>query len=199
MTADTAIAQSAEFVHAAQQLPTVFTLTDLEVVLLEAMADAEERGEDPTNALAQCPEIEEALAQKLEHYVSLLRHVEWLRDARKAEADRLAARAKTASKLAEWLKERLKQHLELTGQQRIETSRYTVRLQPSPPSVRFDDEPGTERVEAYDRPPAGVPLEYVTVLTLYKVDKRGILASVKADGVIPPGVDIVHGQHLRIS
>jgi hypothetical protein len=119
-------------------------------------------------------------------------------EARKAEADRLRDRAKSAEQHATWLRSRLLVHMQTTGRQRIETSRFTLSVRQNPVSVSVLNEPVLTKVEAYETMP-GVPAEFVRLITLYKVDKRAIAAQVKATGEVVDGTTVSRGESLRIS
>lgn len=187
---------STPFMAIAEKLPHLLSLSDETVEILYLLDGGDG---DESELVARLEEVEAALAVKLDRCAWTVRDLERLSEARKAEADKLRDNAKRLEATADRLKGLMLTAMQATGQQRIDTPRFVVRIQKSPPSVKFDDEPATERIEAYDRPPAGVPLEYVTVLTLYKVDKRRILQDVKATGELPPGTAVHHGSHLRIA
>lgn len=174
------------FVQAANRLPTLFDLDDMAVAILALLDDAESAGEEPIDGLeAQLALVEEALAHKVENYVSVIRQLEHLAGARKAEADRLRKRAATSEGAADWLKARLKAHMELTGQQRIETTRFTVALHKNPPRV--------DVLEAMM-----VPEEFKKTVISTSVDKRAVLDHFKRTGEEPSGVAIVRNEtHVR--
>ncbi len=174
---------SREFMRTADRLPTLFTIDDQMLSLL-ALMDDDEFGHDAALALINVAEI---IGQKVEGYVSVIRSLEAMADARKAEAERMAARSLTASRKADWLKDLLLTHMKSTGQQRIETARFTVRVQAN--SV-----PTVEIVDA-----AAVPKEFERTKITIDIDKKSIAADFKATGVIPPGCNVTRGEHLRIS
>lgn len=187
---------SGRFMEVASRLPHLLSLSDETVEILYLLDGGDG---DESELVARLEEVEAKVAVTLDRCAWTVRDLERLSEARKAEADKLREQAKRLEATADRLKGLMLTAMQATGQQRIDTPRFVVRIQKSPPSVKFDDEPATERIEAYDRPPAGVPLEYVTVLTLYKVDKRRILQDVKATGELPPGTTVHHGSHLRIA
>jgi hypothetical protein len=128
------------------------------------------------------------LIEKVEGYIGVIRSLEAMGDARKVEADRLAARAKTAQRGADWLKNRLLTYMQSAGRERIEMARFTLTVRLNNPSVRVVD---SELVPAefwrqYEAPPP-------------QVDKLAILARHKTDGLIPPGVEIVRTPRLALS
>lgn len=174
------------FVQAASRLPSIFDLDDAMVAVLALIDDAESSGEEPVDGLeTRRQEIETALAAKTENYYGLIRHLEVMRDARKAEADRLRSRAATADRAVDWLKDRMKQHMEVTGQQRIEMPRGTFSLRQSPPRVEVLEE-------------QMVPGQFKRTVITTTIDKRAILEYVKS-GLVPDGVEIVRSTHVRLS
>jgi hypothetical protein len=181
------------FVRAANGLSTVFTLGDLEEQAYRALDNMEE-GEDLE---AQIALIDQMMVEKVEGYVSVIRNLERMAEARKLEADRLRDRAKTAEKAADWLKARLLTHMQVTGRQRMEMARFTLTVRQNNPHAEILNEPETSTVTAYETMP-GVPPEFVRLITLYKVDKRAILAHVKATGEVLDGVEVSRTERLDI-
>jgi hypothetical protein len=181
---------SRSFVAAAQRLPTLFDLEDTAyqlLALLEATDDPVELAdvEAVAEVKAQFALVDQMLMEKTESYVSVIRSLEAMAEARKVEADRLRDRAKTAERHADWLKARLLTHMQTTGRERIETSRFTLTVRTNPPSVVVVDA-------------ASVPHEFERTRWIIDVDKRAILAHVKATGEIPAGVDITRSSRLEV-
>jgi phage host-nuclease inhibitor protein Gam len=181
---------SRQFMATAQRLPTLFDLEDTAyqlLALLEATDDPVELAdvEAVAEVKAQLALVDQLMLQKQESYVSVIRSLEAMADARKAEADRLRDRAKTAERHADWLRARLLTHMQTTGRERIETSRFTLTIRQNPPSVTVLDA-------------AAVPHEFERTKWIIDVDKRAILAHVKATGEIVPGVSIQRGDRLDI-
>jgi hypothetical protein len=179
------------FVVAAQRLPTLFDLEDTAcqlLALLEATDDPAELAdvEAVAEIKAQLALIDQLMLTKQESYVSVIRSLEAMADARKAEADRLRDRAKTAERHADWLRARLLTHMQTTARSRIETSRFTLTVRQNPYACTVVDA-------------AVVPREYQRTKIEISVDRRAILEDFKRDGVIPPGVDITRGERLAIS
>lgn len=179
--------QSRAFVQAADQLPSLFVLSDEEravLILLDELYDAGST-EDTAALELRRAELAGQLLQKIERYGSVIRTLDKLAEARKAEADRLRARAKTAEAGADWLKQQLLVHMLATGQDRIETPRFSFSVRTNPPAVIVTD-------------PAAVPNEFNKTVITVTVDKRAVLDSVKATGVVPAGTDIQRGQRVDI-
>jgi hypothetical protein len=179
---------SRTFVAAAQRLPTLFDLEDTAyqlLALLEATDDPLDLAEAVAEAKAQLALVDQMLMEKTESYVSVIRSLEAMAEARKVEADRLRDRAKTAERHADWLRARLLTHMQTTGRERIETSRFTLTARTNPPAVVVVDA-------------AAVPREFERTRWIIDVDKRAILAHVKATGEIPAGVDITRSSRLEV-
>ncbi len=84
--------------------------------------------------------IGEAQADKADGYVGLIRKVESIQSAAKAEAERYARIAKIQENFSERLKDRLKQYMQDHGIKRIDTvTGRTIRIQANggKPSVQF--------------------------------------------------------------
>jgi ABC-type transporter Mla subunit MlaD len=176
------------FVVAAQRLPTLFDLEDTAyqlLALLEATDDPVDLAEAVAEAKAQLALVDQMLMEKTESYVSVIRSLEAMADARKAEADRLRDRAKTAERHADWLRARLLTHMQATGRERIETSRFTLTIRQNPPSVVVVDA-------------AAVPHEFERTKIEIQTDRRAILEHFKTTGEIVPGVSITRGERLDI-
>ncbi len=190
---------TAAFMAASQRIPSVFTLADEEVRILDALelvygaevdpADTEaiERREDAITYLQDEFEQNAALViRKTEGYLRLLAHLSAMEEARKAHAARLRASAAVYEKAQADVKRRLMTAMQIMERERIETPIGTVRIQDSPLSVNVVDA-------------SAVPHEYERTKITVEVDKVSILRDVKAGAAVPPGVTIERGQHLRLS
>lgn len=181
------IEASQRFNTAAQRLPTLF---DLEAQAYELLAYLDEwhdlEPEDIAEGQAQLALIDQMMLEKVESYVSVIRSLDAMADAREAEEHRMRDRKLSARKQAEWLKNRLLVHMQTTGRQRIEMARFTVSVKTNPPSVNVLDA-------------AAVPGEFQRTRIEVSVDKRGILDALRATGEIPAGVEIVRTESLRIA
>ena len=115
-------------------------------------------------------------------YLNLQAEAEML----KAERDRFAKRAQSASNAAHRLKDYLKGDLERLGETKIIAGLHTVRIQRnSQPSVKFDGDPKTLPEH----------LQKVTV----DIDRK-IAVNLHKEGIpLPEGVRVDIGSHLRIS
>ncbi len=75
-----------------------------------------------TDVLAWIERAEGEQSEKLDRYIGLIRQLEMESAAAKAEADQWAAKSKTRGNTADFLKARLKAHLEATGQAKAVTA-----------------------------------------------------------------------------
>ena len=137
------------------------------------------------------PELEAALAavdladsEKVDAYCRLIRELEGRVELRKAEAARLRDLAAVDENGAERMKARLKDHLERTGRQRIETRLFRVWVQNSAPSV------------VYAGAVENLPREFTRIKV--EIDKEALHAAARAGETLPEGVEIVRGTNLRI-
>ncbi|GAC1456859.1 MAG: hypothetical protein NVS2B14_00110 [Chamaesiphon sp.] len=96
---------------------------------------------------------EDAIAQKLDNYCALIQNrLSWA-EQRKREAERLAKLAESDFKTVEFLKSRLKLHLEQTGKTKTRTERFNISVcknggkQP----LRFDDIKPEDLPEEFQR------------------------------------------------
>ncbi|MFY7883522.1 MAG: siphovirus Gp157 family protein [Dolichospermum sp.] len=81
-----------------------------------------------TEMLQQWDENKGKIDDKIDGYVSLIRQLNNDAEQLEAKAKRLRERAEAERKKAEYLKHRLYQFLELTGQNKLKTTRNTVSL-----------------------------------------------------------------------
>lgn len=97
-------------------------LLDLEQQLEALGGDVDAAGTAVDDWLAAC----EKQRDKLDNYAALIRELELRADARKAEARRLAERAKRDEEQAGFLKERLKAHFIRHTLKSIDTPRFRI-------------------------------------------------------------------------
>lgn len=176
---------SRNFMTAANRLPTLFDIGEEELRLLLLLEEVTEH-DDELELQTELDLIDQMMVSKVEGYVSVIRSLEAMAEARKVEADRLKARSQTAAKHAEWLRNRLLQHMQMTGRNRIETSRFTL-------SVRQNPEKCTVLEEML------VPQEFKKTVVTTTVDVNAIKAHLKTTGEIVPGVTISRSERLQIS
>lgn len=112
----------------------LFEITDdllkLNDLLDEVEGDVSRFGEMEPAITAYMDSLAGEEAAKLDAYVNLIRQLESEAAVAKAEAEQYAKKAKTRESRAAWLKERLKMHMEQTGQGKVDTERgRTVTIQ----------------------------------------------------------------------
>lgn len=175
---------SKRFMSVAEKLPRLLSLADETVEILFLL---EEGNGDESELVARLEEVEIALAQKVDRCAWTVRDLERLADVRKAEADKLRDQAKRLDGAADRLKSLMLVAMQQTGQQRVETPRFTVRIQRNPPKVEVVDEAAVE------------PRFLRHIPEKWEVNKQAIGANYKATGEIPPGVTVTQSDSLRIA
>jgi hypothetical protein len=177
-----AIAQSREFVAAAQRATTLYELSEAYVRVLDLLEDPEA---DQELLALELDQVAGAITAKAEAIAGLVAHLDGLASIRKAEAQRLKDRATSDEHKAARLRAYLLGHMQAIGTERIETARFTISVRLNPPAVSVLAEPL-------------VPAEFLRTVTTTSVDKRAILDAFKRDGVIPEGTDITRSQRVEI-
>lgn len=178
-----------DFMATSAQLATLVDI-DVEVmglwVLLTQAEDDTWTPEERADLEQRLEAVTEQQLTKVESYVGLIRKLEALAEYDDAEAARLKERRDRKRRSSEWLRARLQEHLHRTGQERIETGRYTISLRLNPPAVQVLE-------------PQMLPSEYTRTKITVDPDKKAILDHFKTTGEIVPGCDITRGESLRIS
>jgi hypothetical protein len=121
-----------------------------------------------------------AIQAKIEDYAFVIRNMEALPDAIKAEEKRLADRRKAIEKRVEHIKNWLLVNMQQAGITKIESPVFTVALQNNPPSVIIDDESLID--DGFKRLPDPLPLV---------VDKKLIKMAIDAG-------QEVQGAHIEV-
>ena len=165
---------------------------------LQALADIlSEVGGDVSDEEAEAAvdawlaEGKEALAEKVDRYVSVIRESEAKALVLKGEADLFAARSKSNANVAAKLKDRLKFFLESHQMESVEGKRFKVRLQanggkaPLTVAPEVESDPSTL--------PAGL---YKLVATL---DKEAIRAALESGATVNGCAIGERGKNVRIS
>lgn len=129
--------------------------------------------------------LDESIEQKADNIAKLIRSLELDHAGYKKEADRFNQKATTADKKIKSLKAYLKQNMELTGKEKFKTDLFNFRLQNNPESVDVTDE-------------NKVPKNYIVTTSTSKVDKKMLLADLKA-GVEVTGAELKQSRHLRFN
>lgn len=152
-------------------------------VNIQNLLDTEGTDQESLNmALA---EIDTEIERKAQNIAYIIHGMESDTTAIKAEEKRLADRRKAIENNIKWLKDNLKEHMQLTGADKIKTATVTISLQNNPPAVNITDQ-------------TQIPAKYLTVIPeQYVADKKAIASAIKAgEGV--PGAELIQGQSLRI-
>lgn len=76
--------------------------------------------------LAQKNEAKADLYDKIDNYISLIKHLEMFAEMREKEAKRMAEQAKRDRSKIDFLKRRLIEHFQSTGTDKIKTSKYSL-------------------------------------------------------------------------
>jgi Siphovirus Gp157 len=130
-------------------------------------------------------ELEPAIAAKCEAIACLIRELERLAEAQHAEAQRIEHRASANRDRARRLRAYVSQQLRAAGLDRVETTRFTLTLRPSP-----------ETIEVVDA--RAVPDIFRAVRTVVTPDRDAIRRHYRTTGEVPPGVEITRADHLDI-
>jgi len=155
---------------------------EYQALLLAVEASEGVLDEDSEKAL---DEIQEDFAAKVENVAKLVRAREAERDAIKAEADRLAKRARACDGQARWLKEYIKHQMMRAKREVVEGEILKVRLQNNPASCNVLDQ-------------SALPEDFIREIPAkFEPDKKSIIAALK-DGAKVPGAELVQGQSVRI-
>lgn len=163
---------------------TLYEITR-ELVFLDNYEEPQEQnGEDRLELFRQALDnLNMKFLDKVTNIVKFIKNIEAHREAVAAEAKRLSDRKRSLDNRIEWLKNYVKSCMEATQSEKIKYSLFTISVGKSQPSVEVVD---IEKVDA----------QFIKIKK--EVDKTKILEQMKATGVIPDGVNILHGTHLII-
>ena len=155
--------------------------------ILDAILDGGVDSPEAQDALnAHLEGLDAALEDKADDYAGLVRSLELRRDARKAEAKRIAQLAEADDALADRLKERLKEAMEATGKVKIETPRFKLAVAGNG---------GKQPLEVAVEPTALAP-QYQAVKV--EANKEAIRAALEAGTAVPGCTLLPRGTSLRI-
>lgn len=198
---------SQRFMKAADSLPGIMGLAEIEAVLLADLTlaygqdvdpDDEEAVEQHQAALdrlsAEFVGNEALVARKVERYIHVLEVQDMMVSNFKARAKRMRDHAAAIENGQEKLKQWLITAMLVMDRKQVVTPSGVVSLRQNPPHVDIANEPVVATVEAYETMP-GVPPEFVRLIQLYKVDKRALAAAIKARGEVP-GATVSRGERL---
>jgi hypothetical protein len=173
---------SRDFLKAAERATTLYALSESYNQLVDLLEDPES---DPQRVEQELDRLAGDIKQKAENIAGLIRWCEGLAQLRRGEAKRMLESAAPLENKADWLREYVLKNLQALGIQRVDTARFTLRVQQNPP-----------RVEVLE--PLLVPGEFKRQRIIVDVDKRKILEHVKETGEVVEGTEIVRGTRLDI-
>lgn len=160
-------------------MATLYELTEHAKHLYDQMSDLGL----PLETIRDTIDGELPIAEKIKSYVFVIKELEANADAAKAEADRIAERARKFKARSQMLKERLQEAMEAAAITKQEYPEFTVRLQKNPPSLNVIDETFIPKSFYIEQAP--------------KLDSRGLLSHIK-DGNEIKGVEVIQKTGLRI-
>ena len=131
--------------------------------------------------------IDEALEAKAEDYASLVKSLEARAAARKEEAARITALAKSDAALADRLKLALRESMTRTGRLKINTNRFRLSVVANGGKIPIviDDE-------------SSIPELYTQMQVSYTIDKEAIRSAIDAGTDVPGARLGVRGTRLDI-
>lgn len=137
--------------------------------------------------LAQRNATHEQLLEKLDNYAALIQHRAYWAATRKAEAERLAKLAESDIKTVDFLKSRLKAHLEATEQQKLRTRRFNISVcsNGGKAPLRFDSTPSEQLPERFK-------------LIIVEPDKEAIRTAIEAGEELSFAYLAQRENHLKI-
>ena len=153
---------------------------------LEFVYDSAEDGdgEIPPDQTDRLDCLSGEFTEKVDACCRVLKDLQASQEVCKAEADRLATRARRIGKNADWLKNYVKECLERAQVTKVDAGPFRVRIQNNPESVE---------VVSLDLVPHTFDVEQERKISLTAIKEQ-----LKA-GVDVPGVALKRGTHLRIS
>lgn len=173
---------SRAFMHTAERLPTLYSLSSEFERLVDLLEDPDA---DPTEVDAELQRVAGDIKRKAYGVAVVIRQLEGLAELQKSESQRLAAKAKAAQGHADRLRDYARQCMHQIGEERLETGSFTLAIRTNPPSVVVLDA-------------TAVPTDYQRTKVIVDVDKRAILEHTKQTGEVVPGTEIVRGTRLDI-
>lgn len=160
-------------------MTNLYTLTDQYQQVLELIA---EQGDE--QALADTLEsINEALEDKADNYVRIIKTLEAQNEAIKTEVTRLQQRKTANDNGIKRLKESLKESMLVTGKTKFKTDLYSFNIRNNAPSVDIPDETAIPKTYWVKQDP--------------KLDRKAVLQALK-DGQKVRGAEIKVTQSLAV-
>ena len=153
--------------------------------LAEILMSVNEDGEISDEQLAALSALEMQFSDKAQGICCIIRQAKAEAEMASLEAKRLQVLTQSRGAIAERLTEYLKSQMELTGQTKLSLPLFSVWIQRNgSPSVNYDG--------PVDRLP--VWFQRVTI----EPDKKALADAAKSGGLLPEGVTVTTGSHLRI-
>lgn len=137
------------------------------------------------DTIADTLEAETDIVEKIQSYAYVIKEIEAMSTAAKAEAKRIADRSAMLERRARRVKETLMEGMTRAGINKREYPEFTVRIQKNPQSVDVIDE-------------AAIPSLFFTFPEVVpRLDKKALLEALK-EGAKISGAQIKQGQSLRV-
>jgi len=156
---------------------------ELEAMLTEAEGELTEVMDGHFDILARQAE---SLPAAIDDVLSLVRDIEARAEARKAEADRLKARAKRDEAVAAWFKSQVLRTMQAEGLKKLETARWraTVAQPGGKPAMEIVGE---------------IPPEFITERIEIVPDKDAIRAALESGQTLPFAMFVPKQPYLKVS
>jgi hypothetical protein len=166
---------------------SLYQITEEMLSLLEAFDTHGAESEEAEAAIREHAEaIAEAFDAKADSYAALIVTCEYRAANRKAEAKRLRERAEADERLAERLRNAMREAMERTGRKRVETPRYTL-------SVRTNGGKCPMTVN-----PEMIPDSFMRIETVRSPDKDMIRAELESGGTVEGATLLPRGTRLDL-
>lgn len=128
--------------------------------------------------------IDEAIEDKAENIAKLIRSLDADVEAYNNEIKRLSDRKRVAENKIKSVKAYLQSNMEQLGKEKFKTELFSFGIQNNPAGVDITNE-------------QAIPVEFITVETVKKIDKRGLIQALK-DGEDISGAELKQSRSLRI-
>lgn len=154
--------------------------------IMQLVDQVDEHGEMAAGTEDRIDELQLALTVKADNVARFIRQCDADGAAYGSEASRLAMLQKQMANKADRLKRYLKSQLERAGLTNLKTELFNLTVcNNSVPTVKLEE----------GRP---VPDDFAKTITTISLDTAKVLEAHKAGELLPPGVSVMRGTHLRI-
>lgn len=161
----------------------IYELTSSYIQLQDMIEDGESDNEVLLDTLQS---IEGALEEKVDNIIYIIKNKEARVTALRVEEKSLADKRRAEENAVKRLKELIEMYLLATGNKRVDTDRFTARIQKNAPSLEVVDE-------------TAIPKEWFNVPEpVPTLDKRGLLKHIRETGEVVEGVTIKQTESIRI-